>query len=161
MKIATADLCDANEKSNTIQLVEPVFRHFGAINNFYGAIRTVATLEDNSKVKEILQEDGEGQVLVVDGAASKRCALLGGNLAKLAFDNNWQGIIVNGCVRDCDEIAEINIGVMALTSIPKRCTRLGLGTCDVTVKFAGCTFVTGEYIYADSDGIVINSIPLH
>ena len=53
------------------------------------------------------------KVLVVDGEGSMNCALFGGNLASMASENNWSGIIINGCVRDQLEIIVEKIGVKA------------------------------------------------
>ena len=40
-----------------------------------------------------------------------RCALLGDNLAANAVKNGWSGIIVNGCIRDSEDIATMDLGV--------------------------------------------------
>ena len=44
-------------------------------------------------------------------AAGKRCALLGDNLAANAVKNGWSGIVVNGCIRDSDDISRMDLGV--------------------------------------------------
>ena len=49
---------------------------------FGGPISTIKCFEDNSLVAEAVEEPGAGRVLVVDGGASDRCALLGDNLAR-------------------------------------------------------------------------------
>jgi hypothetical protein len=38
---------------------------------------------------QALEEPGQGRVLVVDGGGSKRCALLGDNIAEMAHKNGW------------------------------------------------------------------------
>ena len=71
---------------------------------------TVKCFEDNSRVKELLATDGTGKVLVVDGGASMRCALMGDMIAESAVQNHWNGVIIYGCVRDVDAIAELGLG---------------------------------------------------
>ena len=93
---------------------------------------------------------------MVDGNASKDCALLGDMLAEAAFKNNWSGIIVNGCIRDSDIIANIGIGVFALSTIPIKSIKKNIGDVDVDVSFMNVTFKPGDYIYADLDGIIIS-----
>jgi hypothetical protein len=44
---------------------------------FSGQVSTVKCFENNPLVRKALEEPGSGRVLVVDGGASKRCALLG------------------------------------------------------------------------------------
>ena len=91
----------------------------------------------------------------MDGGASRRCALVGDRLAQLAHDNGWVGIILNGCIRDSVEIADIPVGVKALHTVPKKSTKDGAGERDVPVHFAGISFIPGYYLYTDADGIIV------
>jgi regulator of ribonuclease activity A len=111
--------------------------------------------EDNSKVREQLDQAGEGRVLVVDGGGSLRCALLGDILAHKAVDNGWAGVVVNGCIRDVAEIGAMSLGIMALASNPRKSVKKGVGEIGVEVRFSGVSFRPGEWIYADEDGIVV------
>lgn len=150
---ATTDLSDTF--GHHAQVAEATFADYGGVSVFSGPIATVWAFEDNSQVRAELETPGEGRVLVVDGGASKRCALLGGNLAKLAGRNGWAGVIVNGCVRDRAEIAACEIGVKALGHMPRKSEKRGVGTAGVPVTFAGVTFRPGDILYADEDGIVV------
>lgn len=148
----TAELCDAH--SDVIQIAEPMFADFGGHLEFHGSISTVKCFEDNSLVRAALETPGDGGVLVVDGGASMRCALVGDQLAALAHRNGWRGIIVYGCIRDSFAIGEIAVGVKALDTHPLRSLKKGAGERDVPVRFAGITFTPGEFVYADTDGII-------
>jgi regulator of ribonuclease activity A len=121
---------------------------------------TVKVFEDNSLVRSALEESGEGRILVVDGGGSMRCALLGDQLAELAEENDWAGVIVNGCIRDSAAIAEIPIGVKAIGVHPLKSVKRGVGERDIPVRFAGVTFLPGHYIYADEDGLLVSEKPL-
>ncbi|GKB29077.1 putative 4-hydroxy-4-methyl-2-oxoglutarate aldolase 2 [Tanacetum coccineum] len=101
-------------------------------------------------------EKGNGRVLVVDGGGSLRCAILGGNLVVQAQNNGWAGIVVNGCVRDVDEINSCDIGFRALASHPVKANKKGIGEKHVPVAFAGMRILDGEYLYADTDEILIS-----
>lgn len=154
MTLATTDLCD--KYSDSVQIAESIFTDFGGELAFEGPIGTVKCFEDNSLVRAALETPGQGRVLVVDGGASDRCALLGDNLAQLAIDNDWAGIIIYGCVRDAGEIAEMGIGVKALNTHPKKSNKKNTGEHDVSVHFAGVRFTPGAWVYADLDGIVVS-----
>ena len=159
VKIATADLSDAHPKA---QVAESLFRDFGGVKSFYGPVVTAKVFEDNVIVRELLQEPGEGRVLVIDGGGSMRCALVGGNLAQLGLDNGWRGLVVNGCIRDSEEIRQLAIGVKALASHPRRSEKgLHTGHRNRPVVFAGVTFRNGQWLYADSDGMVVSEVALH
>ena len=153
MDFKTADLCD--EFEGTVGIAEPLLRDYGGNTSFYGSLATVKVFEDNVLVREALETDGQGRVLVVDGGGSTRCALVGDRLAQLAYENGWAGIVVNGCIRDSEEISRIPVGLKARHAVPKKSTKRGIGERDVPVCFAGLTFTPEHYLYADLDGIVV------
>ena len=155
MTTMTADLCD--EYTADIQVAEPIFRTYGSRRSFGGQAVTLRVFEDNSLVRSVLEEAGKGQVLVVDGGASQRCALLGGNIARLASENGWSGVIINGCIRDRLEVDATDIGVRALNSCPRKSRKQGLGERDVDLFFAGIDVTPGDYIFADEDGVVVSA----
>ncbi|CAN1354019.1 Putative 4-hydroxy-4-methyl-2-oxoglutarate aldolase 3 [Linum perenne] len=161
--VAIADACDANEDllaSGELRVLKPVFQSYGKRRRFSGPIVTLKLFEDNVLVREMLETKGEGRVLVVDGAGSMRCALVGGNLGQLAQNMGWAGIVVNGCIRDVDEINACDIGVRALASHPMKSSKRGLGDKHVTVQIGGTLIRDGEWLYADSDGILISKTEL-
>jgi regulator of ribonuclease activity A len=149
----TADLYDAY--GDALQVAEPVFRSFGGRTAFAGPIATVKVFEDNTLVRANLETTGGGHVLVVDGGGSLRCALVGDLLAQLAIDNGWAGIIVNGCIRDSEEMGAMDIGVKALAAHPAKSEKRGEGRENIALRFAGVTFNPGDHVYADADGIVV------
>ncbi len=151
----TADLCDAYP--DDVRVAEPVFDSYGAVAAFGGRVRTVRVFEDNVLVKETLSTAGSGDVLVVDGGGSTRCALMGGDIAELAASNGWSGVILYACVRDTHEIDDCAIGVRALASCPRKSTKRGLGEKDVPVFFAGIDIAPGDFAYADADGLIVAS----
>lgn len=155
----TCDLLDDNPEKE-LQVVIPsldgkFFKSYGARKTFGGQVVTVKCFEDNSRVKELLATDGAGKVLVVDGGASMRCALMGDMIAESAVKHHWNGVVIYGCVRDVDALAELDLGVHALAAIPQKSNRKGIGEADVSLYFGGVTINSGDYIYADDNGIVI------
>lgn len=160
---AVADLCDANEArlaTGEAHVLPAVFRTWGRSASFAGAIETVRCFEDNSAVRSALEQAGNGRVLVIDGGASLRCALLGGNLAQLAQRNGWVGVIVDGCVRDTVEIDACEIGVRALAANPRRSEKRGEGAIGETVRVGGVAVASGHWCYADEDGILVSAVAL-
>ena len=151
--LATTDLCDAHPG---IQVCDPVFQAYGGRSSFSGPITTVKVFEDNTLIKQAVESPGQGRVLVVDGGGSPRCGLVGGNLAVSAAQNGWAGIVVHGYIRDADELAEQPVGVRALGTFPRKSERgLHSGQVGRTVVFAGVVFREGEWLCADSDGVVV------
>lgn len=153
-EIVLPDLCDAH--GDVVNVLEPLFVSFGGIESFGGPVVTVKCFEDNSLVAEQLSRPGQGRVLVVDGGGSLRCALLGDNLARKGADNGWVGVLVYGCVRDVQVLAETPIGVQALAPHPRRSVKKGIGELNVPVTFAGVTIRPGEFVYADGNGVIVS-----
>ncbi len=158
MTKATADLYD--EFGEELTVLAPIFSDYGGKSTFEGEIATLKVFEDNTLVRAELEKSGENKVLVIDGGGSLRCALLGDNLAVLAMDNGWSGIIVFGCVRDSAQIIEIGLGVKAIGVNPRKSVKRGEGERDVALRFAEAIIEPGEYLYADRDGIVISKTAL-
>ena len=156
--VATADLYD--ERGEDLASVSLQFQSLGGHSHFSGPVRTIKCFEDNSRVKELAELDGSGKVLVVDGGGSLRCALLGDMIAERAAHNGWHGVVIYGCIRDVDMLAQTDLGVQALASHPLRSNRRGAGDLDLAVTFGGVTFRPGEYVYADNNGIIVSPSPL-
>lgn len=155
--LKTADLYDMHEEA--LQVCSPVFRHFGGHHAFHGPIATLKCFEDNSLVRELLEQPGQGRVLVVDAGGSLRCAMLGDQLAQLAVSNGWAGVAMYGCIRDAAEIAQMPLGVLALATHPRKSVKRGVGEVGGNLEFAGVTFRPGEWLYADDDGVVVAEKP--
>lgn len=154
MNYVTPDLCDAFP--DLIQAVDSIFKNYGGRHSFGGEIVTVKCFEDNSKVKELVATDGTGKVMVVDAGGSMRRACLGDMLAEKAAENGWQGILIYGCIRDVDIIANTELGVQALGTHPIKTDKRDIGDVNIPVTFAGVTFIPGQYIYADNNGVIVS-----
>jgi regulator of ribonuclease activity A len=159
---ATCDLCDThkNDNSGQFRVLPPVFRDFGSVARFSGPVSTVKCFEDNSLVKVAVDSPGQGRVLVVDGGASLRRALVGGNLGAAAARNGWAGVVVDGCVRDVTELAQCGTGIRALAAMPLPTEKRQEGQRDVAVQVQGVWISPGDWLYADEDGMVVMAPPL-
>ncbi len=158
MTFSTADLYDEHE--GKVQVVNAFLQNFGGKKHFFGPISTVKCLEDNSHVRAALEEPGRGRVLVVDGGASNRCALVGDMMAKMGMENHWAGLVIYGCIRDSAIVATLPIGIKALGTNPRRSVKKGIGERDVILNFADAAFTPGDCLYADEDGILLSEVEL-
>ncbi len=157
--IKTTDICDDFPES--VEVCEPIFTSYGSASEFHGPISTVKVHEDNVLVKQALEDVARGTVLVVDGGGSKRCALLGDRLASIAASRSLAGIIINGCVRDSEELARIDVSILALATHPLKSAKAGFGERDVAVRFGGVAWTPGHHVYADQDGVILSATALH
>lgn len=155
LDFSTCDLCDLHKGDESLRVLPPVFRDFGARLRFAGPVATVKCHEDNSLVKAAVDAPGQGRVLVVDGGGSLRKALLGGNLGAAAARNGWAGVVIDGAVRDVAELAACAVGIRALAAMPSPTDRQGQGQRDVVLQMRGVWVRPGDWLYADADGIVL------
>lgn len=155
MEINTSDLCD--QFPDSVDVLEPLFVNFAGATAFAGQITTIKCFENNQLVRETLSQDGSGKVLLVDGGGSTRRALVDIELAELALDNHWEGIIVYGSVRHVSDLEDLDIGIQAIASIPVAADSEGQGERGIPVNFAGVSFFDGDFIYADNTGIILSA----
>lgn len=153
MEFQTTDLCDQFESE--LQVCAPLFRSYGGKTRFAGPIATIKCFEDNSRVREMANERGEGRVLVVDAGASLRRAVLGDQIAANAVKNGWTGFLIFGALRDSAAIGALPLGAFAMGTCPLKTDKRGEGQRDLALQFAGVTFHPGDWVYADEDGVIV------
>ena len=158
MQYNTSLLCDIY--ADTIDVVEPLLTNFGGRNSFAGEVITIKCFESVGLIYKTLEENGAGKVLLIDGGGSLRRALVNAHIAELAVENHWEGIVVNGCVREVDILEELDLGIQAITAIPVGAEDTEIGEINVPVNFAGVSFLPEDLLYADSTGIIISPEPL-
>ena len=148
--------CDISDQLHPhVQYLDPKFKSYGGKTAFSGRIVTIKCFEDNSLVEEALKMNGKGCVLVVDAGESLRCAMLGDKRASDAIKNEWEGIVVNGSIRDSVMINSMTIGIRALGVCPRKSIKKGNGKRNLTVDFSNVKFIPNHYLYADEDGVIV------
>ena len=128
MKFYTADLCDKYPEH--VRVLAPILKSYGGAKRVMGQIVTVKLSGSNKTLIELLKSEGAGQIAVVDVDATYT-AVVGDNLMKFAFENNWAGIIINGYVRDTKNTKEIDVGLFALGTCPKKTMEVKEGSLHV------------------------------
>ena len=71
-----------------------------------------------------------------------------------------QGIIINGCIRDSEDISKMPLGVKALNTYPLKSSKRDNGLSEVPVTIAGAIVKPGDWVYADRDGVLVSSTEL-
>lgn len=157
MEFYTSDLCD--KYKDDVQVALPLFKSYGGKSYFEGEIVTIRLQDNNKDLVTLLKTNGKGKVAVVDVDA-KYVAVVGDILMGFAQENHWSGILINGYVRDIVNTKNIEVGLFALGTCPKKCPEPSNADIGITLNFAGVKFENGNYIYADEDGIIVSKTPL-
>jgi len=153
MSFTTPDLSDENPDALALL---PILKNLGGRKSFHGKIETLKCPDDNSFVKQLLNSEGKKRILVVDANGINTVALLGDMIAEAGMKNNWSGVVINGYIRDVDIINTLNIGVQALGTVPVRSAKKNQGELGIDVSFGGLTFKSGDYVYADNNGLLLS-----
>jgi regulator of ribonuclease activity A len=153
--IPTADLID--DYGDRCASCDVQFLRFGRPSAFHGRIRTIKCYDDNVLVRRAFETRSDGEVMVVDGAGFLGSALVGDQIASLAIQNGWAGIVIFGALRDSVALRDMEISIKALGTNPRKSGKNGIGESDVTVAFGNVVFRPGECIYSDEDGILVSA----
>lgn len=153
--VSTADLVD--QYGETLQSIPIQFRSFGRRTRFSGPAVTCKCFEDNALLKATLSDwaEPDGSVLVVDGGGSLRSALVGDLIAGIAVERGWAGLVIHGVVRDSAAIDELDIGIKALGTNPRKSSKTGAGQVGKVVEIGGVRIAPGQTIVSDEDGVVV------
>ncbi len=155
MTFFTADMCD--EHSDKTHILEAGYKNYGGAAKCEGKIVTIKLNKNNSDLVALLRdEDGTGKVVVVD-VNREYFAVVGENLMKFADKNNYVGIVINGYVRDTFQITDIPVALYAIGTCPRKSIPVTQGERDITLSFGGVEFKSGDYLYADTDGIIVTA----
>jgi regulator of ribonuclease activity A len=154
MQYNTSELCDFY--ADLIDVVDPIFCNYGGRSSFAGKVVTLKCFESVGLISEVVNLNGKGKVLVIDGGGSTRRALIDARVAQSAANNGWEGIVCYGSIRDVDVLENIDIGIQALVSIPVGANDQNIGETDIAINFAGVTFLPDDHIYSDNTGIVLS-----
>jgi len=160
MNFEVADLCDDNQDKE-IQVLSSEYKNYGGLKKCSGEIVTLKLDKSNWELLEMLRdEDGKNRIVVVENA-KYFYGVVGDKLMAFAQKNNWQGIILNGYVRDVAYTKNIDVALYAIGTCPLRNFDKTISTRGVQLSFGGVTFNNGDYLYADEDGIITTSEKLH
>lgn len=155
MAFFTADLCDDHPEK--VSVLDSGYRNYGGADKCDGQIVTIKLDKNNSDLVKLLRdEDGTGKVVVVD-VEKAYFAVVGENLMKFACRNNYAGVIVNGYIRDTFQIKDIPVVLYALGTCPKKYIPVTQGERDIELSFGGIHFNSGDYLYADTDGVIVTA----
>ena len=87
--------------------------------------------------------------------------MVGDQIAQIAYENQWSGIVVDGYIRDVEVIKDIQIGLYAKNTFPKKTDKtIGAGQINVPFKIKEINIVPGYWIYVDSNGWAISNSKL-
>lgn len=153
MAFFTADICD--EHSDKVFVLDSGYKNYGGAEKCEGLIVTLKLDKNNSDLIKLLRdEDGTGKIAVID-VDRAYFAVVGENLMNFAHSSNYSGIVVNGYIRDTHQIKNIPVALYALGTCPRKYIPSTSGERNIPLSFGGVDFNNGDYLYADTDGVIV------
>jgi len=121
-----------------------------------GPARTALCMPgDNTMVHALVAHARPGDVLVLTTAEPAPVAFVGDLLATQAQAQGVAGILVDGAVRDLDELAELGLPIWARFVRAQGATKGAVGKLDVPVVVGGAEIRPGDLVVMDCDGAVV------
>jgi 4-hydroxy-4-methyl-2-oxoglutarate aldolase len=118
-----------------------------------GPARTaVCVTGDNTMVHAIVAHASPGEVLVLTSNEPVPVALVGELLVTQALARGVAGILVDGALRDLDELVEVGLPIWARFVRAQGATKGQVGKLDVPVVIGGAEIKPGDFVVMDCDG---------
>jgi RraA family protein len=110
---------------------------------------------DNLMIHAALTFAQAGDVLVIDGKADLTCALMGAIMMNQCKARGLAGVIIDGAVRDVDELVELGFPVFAAGANPNGPTKFQPGRVNWPIAIGGVSVNPGDLVVGDADGVVV------
>ncbi len=150
-QVSTSNVSDAMHHKGEMEGLRPVSFN----KKFFGKAFTVRAYPgDWSKTVQSIDAAEPGDVIVID-AHESRVALWGELASKSALSRKITGLVIDGGVRDIDEIKDMNFPIFARCISPAAGEPKGMGELNVPIKCGGIEVDPGDYILADRNGVVV------
>lgn len=152
--LASTQVSDA---INSILGVSGVLKGVKAVNNqkMFGRIFTAKTNSNDWGTSILATDDAlDGDVLLIQ-TIGENIAVWGELASVNAKKQGIAGAIIYGASRDTDVLVDMDFPVYSLDKIPNAGSAYGFGELAVDLEIDGMTIKTGDYAFADENGVVI------
>ena len=149
----TPQLADGLNKFNVVDPeIKPVWQGL----KIAGPALTVRVRPgDNLMVHKAIGMIQEGDILIVDTCGCRNYTILGDLMASSAVQMKVGGIVIDGGIRDVDELREKKYPVFARYFTPAVGDKDGPGEINYPICCGGVPVMPGDYIVGDDNGVVV------
>jgi regulator of RNase E activity RraA len=151
-KFPTCNIADAQERFG---FMDPGIRRVSGGKLAGPAVTVLTRPGDNLMVHKALQVAHPGDVLVINTFRNDNTAVFGEIMATTLMGARLEGIVVDGAVRDSEELSEMGAKVFARTVVGSACDKDGPGEINFPVACGGVPVMPGDVVIGDADGVVV------
>lgn len=151
-KYQAAILADVAGRRGTMDRVAPLAREM----KLAGPAFTIEVRAgDNLMIHAAITLARPGDVLVIDGKGDTTCALMGALMINACKVLSLGGIVIDGAIRDSDELRELGFPVFAVGANPNGPTKFIPGRINWPISAGGISVNPGDLVVGDADGVVV------
>jgi RraA family protein len=110
---------------------------------------------DNLMIHAAINMAKPGDILVIDGKADRTCALMGSIMINACKKVGLGGVVIDGAVRDTEELRELGFPVYAVCANPNGPTKFVPGRINWPISCGGIAVRPGDLLVGDADGVVV------
>ena len=151
MQVTTPNISDAMHRARAIEGVKPIVKG----KKIVGKAVTVYTMDgDWAKAVEAIDIAGKGDVIVIK-CSGDTSAVWGELATRSCMNKGIEGVVIDGAVRDVDDIAKLDFPVFAKKIVPNAGEPKGFGEINVKIVCGGVEINPGDWIVADDNGVMV------
>jgi regulator of RNase E activity RraA len=110
---------------------------------------------DNLMIHAAIAMAKPGDILVIDGKADRTCALMGSIMINACRKLGIGGVVIDGAIRDSEELVELGFPVYAVGTNPNGPTKFVPGRINWPISCGGVAVNPGDLVVGDADGVVV------
>ncbi len=150
--VSTCNISDAFHKRGVILGLHPYIKHG---ERMVGRALTVQTTNgDWAKPVEAIDRAKDGDIIVIDVGGAP-VAVWGELASNSAMNMGVRGVVIDGAIRDIDDIEELGFPAFARTAVPCAGEPKGYGGIGIEIKIGGEIVHTGDWIVGDENGLMV------
>jgi 3-hexulose-6-phosphate synthase/6-phospho-3-hexuloisomerase len=151
MQVTTPNVSDAMHRAKAMEGIYPIVKGKKVV----GKAVTVHTLDgDWAKPVEAIDVAEEGDVIVIK-CSGDSSAVWGELATRSCMNKGIAGVIIDGAVRDVDDIVRLDFPVFAKKVVPNAGEPKGFGEINVKIVCGGVEVNPGDWIIADDNGVMV------
>jgi RraA family protein len=152
-KVPAAVIGDA---VNRLQAFTAGFIAYGGRKKFAGPAFTVRVRPgDNLFVHHALDLAKPGDVIAVDAGSALNSAIIGAMMSRYARTKGIEALVIDGAIRDVDELEAMDIAVVARGATPNGPYKTGPGEIGYPISMGGLSIAPGDLLVGDRDGVLV------
>ena len=151
-RVSTCNISDAFHKHGVMIGIVP---HIASGQKMVGRALTVQTCNgDWAKPVEAIDRAKKGDVIVIDVGGAP-VAVWGELASESARIMGVVGVVIDGAVRDIDDIRAMNFPAFSRSIAPNAGEPKGYGGIGIEITVGGQTVRTGDWIIGDESGVIV------